>query len=102
MKNKTNKLAKLERNRKSILTDDLDKCFVCWQSPVDMHEIYSGSNRQVSMKNDFCVPLCRYHHSRIPKDVGLNIKLKQMCQQKYEETHTREEFMALIGKNYLE
>ena len=27
--------------------------------------------------------------------------LKRHCQMKYEETHSREEFMALIGKNYL-
>lgn len=32
---------------------------------------------------------------------NLNLKLRQICQQKYEETHTREEFMTLIGRNYL-
>lgn len=32
----------------------------------------------------------------------LDIKLKQDCQRKYEETHSREEFIELIGKNYLD
>ncbi len=36
---------------------------------------------------------------------GMGIKsicgLKQDCQRKFEETHTREEFMAIIGRNYL-
>lgn len=31
----------------------------------------------------------------------LNLKLKRECQEKFEETHSREEFMRLIGKNYL-
>ncbi|WP_418205773.1 hypothetical protein [Anaerotignum faecicola] len=29
------------------------------------------------------------------------MRLKQDCQRKFEETHTREEFMAIIGRNYL-
>jgi hypothetical protein len=28
--------------------------------------------------------------------------LKQHCQMAYEKEHTREDFMALIGKNYLD
>ena len=29
------------------------------------------------------------------------MQLKQICQRKFEETHSREEFMAIIGRNYL-
>ena len=36
-------------------------------------------------------------HFDYPKD----IYLKQLCQSIYEQTHTRKEFMQLIGKNYL-
>ena len=32
----------------------------------------------------------------------LDLHLKQECQRKFEETHTREEFIALIGQNFLE
>ena len=38
-------------------------------------------------------------HGKFGRD--LDIKLKQDAQRKYEETHTREEFIKLIGKNYL-
>jgi hypothetical protein len=31
----------------------------------------------------------------------LDLRLKRACQAKYEETHSREEFIALIGKNYI-
>ena len=32
----------------------------------------------------------------------LDLRLKRECQEKFEETHTRQEFIKLIGKNYLE
>lgn len=33
---------------------------------------------------------------------ALDLQLKRECQEKFEETHTRQEFIQLIGKNYLE
>lgn len=34
-------------------------------------------------------------------DKGLDLKLKEMAQAKFEETHTREEFIRIFGRNYL-
>ena len=31
----------------------------------------------------------------------LDLFLKQTCQKKYEETHTRDDFIKLIGRNYI-
>lgn len=101
MKQKTSKLAKLERNRKSILTDELDCCWFCGRQPVDLHEIYAGANRKASMRNDFVVPLCRQHHQAVQLDSVLSNGLKRLCQETYEKTHTREEFMKIIKRNYL-
>jgi len=101
MKQKSSKLAKLERNRKSILTEDLKHCFICKQSPVDIHEIYSAGSRKQSMKYNFCVPLCRHCHQNITLNYNDNLKLKKLCQSKFEENHTREEFMQIIHKSYL-
>ena len=102
MKKKRSDLIKLERNRKSILTENLEKCFVCGRQATDMHEIYSGGNRKASMRNGFCVPLCRNCHQIVTLNYGLNLRLKMICQEKFEETHSRDDFMAIIGKNYLE
>ena len=33
--------------------------------------------------------------------IRLDLRLKQDCQRRFEETHTRAEFMAIIGRNYL-
>ena len=102
MKQKSSKLAKLERNRTSILTDDLEHCYLCGCPVVDMHEIYGAGNRKASMRNGFCVPLCRHHHIQVTTTCYENSWLKMICQMKFEGTHTRDEFMAIIGKNYLE
>ena len=101
MKNKTSKLARLEKSRYSILTDDLKHCAICKKEQVDIHEIYSSGSRKQSMIYGFCCPLCRQCHQHITLNYQDNLRLKQICQKKYEETHTREEFIAIIHKSYL-
>lgn len=87
--------------------DRADKCFTCGSFyDIELHHIFKGKNRKVSDRNGFTVHLCAVcHRGRFGvhgKD-GHNIDLYLMetCQRTYEETHTRAEFMALIGKNYL-
>ena len=102
MRNKTYKLQKLEKNRYSILTSDMEDCIICKSPFVDIHEIYGGGNRKVSMTNGFCVPLCREHHKVATENYSANVFLKIKCQKEFEKTHTREEFISLIGRNYLD
>lgn len=101
MKKKTAKLSKLERNRYSILTNDLEKCFICKKPADDLHEIFCGSKRQASMKHGFCVPLCRYCHIIVTNSYKFDAELRSLCQLKFETAHSREEFIAIIGRNYL-
>jgi hypothetical protein len=100
MKKKSNKLQNLENKRYSIFTKDFSKCYYCNNSmeKLDIHEVYGGSNRQRSMKYGLCVPLCRKCHSNemIIQD------LRKWCQRKYEQTHTRADFISIIGRNYLD
>ena len=104
IKNKTNKQAKLENSRYSIITDDLKHCYICTERGLkdipkdDLHEIYGGSNRKRSIKNGLVVPLCRKCH----QDNEILKFLQRFMQLEYEETHTREEFIKLIGKSYLD
>ena len=108
MRRKTYRLQKLENGRYSILTNDLDRCIFCGAPDPDIHEVYGGSNRQISMANGFCVPLCRWHHLMVtnPDKTALGFvidkELKEKCQKVYEQQHTREEFIKLIGKNYIQ
>ena len=74
---------------------------------LEEHHIFFGTaNRKVSEKNGLKVWLTSEEHrgtygvhGKLGRD--LDIRLKQDAQKKYEETHTREEFIKLIGKRYL-
>ena len=101
MRNKTYKLKKLEKNRFSILTNDMEHCYICQSPFVEIHEIYGGKNRKVSMQNGLCVPLCHKHHEYVTLNADGSNYLKQKCQKVFEETHSREEFMKLIGRNFI-
>lgn len=89
----------------SILSNELE-CYICHRwSDLHRHHIYFGANRKVSEANGFWVYLCPYHHNMSNEGVHMNRKadlmLKEACQRKFEEAHTREEFVKLIGRNYL-
>ena len=103
MKNKSNKLAKLERNRFSVFTDNMDKCYFCENPRMDKHEIYRGKNRSNSMKHGFVLPMCRYHHDKCQEDVDFNEFWHRQAQLYFEENiGSREEFLVEFKKNYLD
>lgn len=83
-------------------------CYICrTRHPLHKHHVYFGrGNRDVSEKKGFVVYLCASHHNLgdncVHKNRSMDLMIKRDFQRKYEETHTREEFMKLIGKNYLE
>lgn len=89
---------------KSIINND-KKCLICGKTSVHKHHIFFGANRPISEKNGFWVYLCPAHHNMSDYGVHFNreldTQLKQLCQSLYEETHTREDFIKLIGKSYL-
>ena len=84
------------------------ECYVCGTSyNLHTHHIFEGSyRRKASENNGFKVYLCARHHNMSNEGVHFNkdleLMLKRDCQRKYEETHTRDEFIKLIGRNYLD
>ena len=84
------------------------KCYVCGSvNNLHLHHIYMGANRKISEENGFKVFLCGFHHNQSNEGVHgkngheLDILLKKECQRKFEKTHSREEFINLVGRNYL-
>jgi len=103
MRVKSNKLAKLERKRFSVFTDNMDKCYFCENPRMDKHEIYRGKNRANSMKYGFVLPMCRYHHDKYQENVEFNDFWHRKGQKYYEDNiGSREEFLAKFRKNYLD
>ena len=104
---KSKKLAKLERNRESILTDDLEHCIICGKSPVNKHEIFYGKNRLKSIKYGLVIPLCTAeHHNQVGKK-GIHFDSK-LCkewhikgQKKFNEVYPELDFVEIFKRNYL-
>lgn len=93
----------------SILQGKSKRCYFTdtETGPLERHRIYFGAGmRQISDKHGFWVWLKPEWHRGTSGVHGrdghkVDLRLKQDCQRKFEETHTREEFMAIIGRNYL-
>lgn len=92
---------------KSILQTKKE-CYITGSTyNLHLHHIYAGSRRKISDREGFVVWLTGHYHNQSNDGVhgknghDLDLRLKQDCQRKFEETHSREEFMRLIGKSYL-
>lgn len=99
----------LDSMRKPSILQDEKKCFLTgYEGELDCHHIYFGANRKISDENGFWVWLRHdFHIENSPNatphnDKEVDLFLKQECQKKFEETHSRAEFMRLIGRNYLD
>lgn len=92
----------------SILTTQKDVCYVCQRTThTELHHIFYGHGlRPVSDRLGLTVYLCPDCHKGTygvhgKNGKALNYDLKQIAQFTYEETHSREEWMKEVGKNYL-
>lgn len=96
LKQKSNKLAALERNRFSIITDKMDECYICKRKNVklELHEVFRGRNRQKCMIWGLVVPSCIRCHSRTTSDRNLSLEseAKKIFIKKYGEEKFIEEF----------
>ena len=98
MKKKSKKLAKLERQRdKGLVKSGICENCGNFSKRLDPHEVYGGSNRKRSIKHKFVKLLCRKCHD----DEDIIKQLRIDTQKEYMKTHTKEEFIKLIGKSYI-
>lgn len=98
---KNKNIAKLERDRFSILTNDLTKCIICGNKKEHLHEVFPGRNRSNSMKYGCVVPLCEEHHREIHLNSVLSNHYKILAQQRFIEIYPYLSFIEIFKKNYL-
>lgn len=106
LKPKTYKQSKKEKNRYSILYDDMNKCCVenC-QTPfyqVELNEVFEGAFRNRSIINGAVCPLCKNHHNMFHIDSSFNIKYKLIFQQYFVKKYSIEWFIKTFGQDYNE
>lgn len=95
-----------KREIKSILKTRPGLCYLCKrQGDTALHHVYGAFNRWMSDENGFVVFLCPSCHTESPTSAhkcrDTDLYLKRRCQAAYEKNHTRDEFMRLVGRNYL-
>ena len=90
---------------KSILSNE-KWCYICGDTrDIHQHHIFGGPNRKHSDKHGLWVYLCAKHHNFSDEGVHYNKLLADHLhregQKAFERNHSREEFMAIFGRNYL-
>lgn len=107
------KSKKRKKHKPSIMHTRDGTCYLCMKLNKDYrrhqtlheHHVYGGPNRPISEAEGMKVYLCLEHHIIGPEAVHNNHEnmrlLQQDAQRVYEQTHTRQEFMGLIHRNYL-
>ena len=96
------------KNLHSIFTDDMSKCIITGRTDnIDIHHIFSGTDRPKSELFNFCVPL---HASVHPNGARLDMNtpwvdldhwLKRKCQEYFIEVAMlgdRQDWYRLFGR----
>ena len=91
---------------KSIITSDMGHCYLCGSGDhIEIHHIFSGSNRSHSTAFGCVVPLCHdchqgsdgVHFNREKMDY-----LKKIAQTKWMEKYPNKDWMREFHRNYLD
>lgn len=88
----------------SKFTDDLTHCFVCGRPYPNIHHMMNKADKKKAEKYGLILPLCVNHHTGaegVHSKPEKMLACRQMAQRKFEEEHTREEWIAEFGKSYL-
>lgn len=103
------------KSRKSIIHEKDGTCFLCMMlnndyrihADLEKHHIFGGANRKHSEAEGLYCWLCQDHHRNgengkkaVHSHKATRQRLQAYAQKVYEQTHTREEFMRIFGRNY--
>lgn len=91
---------------RSIITDDMEKCFLCGSRKQEIHHcIHGTANRKHSDRLGLVIPVCHECHQGrrgIHNNRKLDLVIIQNAQRVFEEKiGTREEFRKIFGKSWL-
>lgn len=105
---------KRKKHAYSILQEDSSYCYICARKYGDdtpkrteEHHIFFGAKqRDKSEAEGLKVRLCIPHHRTGPEAVHKNVEMSRMlqteAQKAWESSHSHEEWMRLMGRNYLD
>ena len=79
-------------------------CSLCGGTASEAHHVYGAANRKQSEIHGCVVPLCDVCHKAITdgKAPAKDRLLKMAYQARFEQDHSRAEFVAIFGRNYID
>lgn len=105
IKKQTYKHQKADRNRFSIITNDLKHCIICGAKKEALHEVFYGAYRHVSIKYGLVIPLCLNHHTQgnfsIHNDRELDLYYKRLAETIFISKYSYELYMKEFIIDYL-
>lgn len=110
---KTKTKKRYQKHKASILQAKDGRCYICMKNGSDRlwpivhkHHAFLGANRKIAEAEGLYVFLCPAHHEfgadAVHRNYDMIREIQRDAQTAYEETHTRQQFMILFGRNYLE
>lgn len=84
------------------------ECFICGRvCKCEKHHVFFGTaNRKISDEYGLVVDLCPSHHrtgfSAVHRNKDMNRALQEYAQACFEMAYSREEFIKLFGRNYID
>lgn len=94
------KIRQLEKKRFSLVTNNLEQCYICHKPKQDIHEIYEGARRKASMIYGCCLPVCRECHMRFHNDREFALQYKKIFQAEFEDAYPNKKFIDIFHKKY--
>ena len=100
-------MGKVKSIMESIMTIDMEHCFICQRTPVEIHHVVFGTaNRDLSDKFGLVVPLCAKHHrtgqSAVHRSKAADLYFKKMAQECFEKRWPQYKFREVFGKEWNE
>lgn len=88
---------------KSIIQEDKE-CYICGTNlGLHNHHIFPGRGfRKNSDKEGLTVYLCAVHHQYVHADRKAMLQLQKIGQRAFEKKKSREKFIELFGKSFME
>lgn len=100
-------MSKSRRRTKSNKRRRKQKCALCGIGTKEggvltIHHVYHGRKyKHLSDKNGFLLTLCDQCHRKLHSSRVIDKHVQKGMQRKYEQTHSREEFVELMGHSWL-
>lgn len=77
------------------------RCCGRYMGDTQTHHVFGGAYRRISEQADLVIEVCNECHDRLTNHPDTNLIIQQRTQKKWEQQHSHDEWMQLMGKSWL-